>query len=96
MKQFITYLCLLLCLSLSQCSHATPSPDDLVRVKKAFLQLRFNAVFLPNLRDREDKELFEMSCRSNRVNCTEVLQLLKKQDPQFYKKLIGNQKTNGG
>ena len=72
-----------------RCSPAVPNQGDLERVRSLFLELRFNAVLMPTLREKNDSELFELSCRANRVNCMEVLELLKKEDPAFHKKLKG-------
>ncbi len=70
-----------------QCLPATPNQNDLLQVKKLFLQLRFNSNLIQNLKGKSDQELFQMSCISKRVDCTQVLDLLKNKDPKFYKKL---------
>ena len=69
------------------CSPKKPSTEDLERVRNSFLQLRFNAVLIPELKAKKDMEIFETSCRAKRVDCKQVLELLKEEDLSFYKRL---------
>ena len=78
------------CYFFAACSKPLPNDEDLKRIQSSFLKLRFNTVLIPELRGKKDKELFELSCRMNRADCPKVLKLLKKKDPNFYKKLESN------
>lgn len=69
---------------------AEPEISDLDRVKRDFLTLRFIAPFDSRFRDLNDEELFELSCRENRLKCQSVITLLETEDPQFYSELKGN------
>ena len=77
---------------LVSCS-AQPQDSDLKRVKQQFLQLRFQAATLTEYKNKTDLELFELSCQNNRVKCEPVLELLKKEDPQFYDTLTNKAST---
>lgn len=70
--------------------YAEPTADDLERVRRQFLVLRFHAPFDPALRGFDDKRLFEMSCQNHRVRCDRVLGMLKIKDMKFYGTLVGN------
>lgn len=77
---------------IAQCGPSQATKEDLERVKRDFLQLRLNAALRPKLKNKSDDDLFHLSCRTNRVNCTQVKHLLKKEDPAFYRALIGKRK----
>jgi hypothetical protein len=68
---------------------AQPEEADLVRVKQYFVQLRFQAGLRPELQSKTDRELFLISCEQNRVQCSPLLEMLKKKDRPFYEKLQG-------
>lgn len=68
--------------------YANPNLDDMDRVKKQFLVLRFQAVNNPEYQRKSDRELFEESCKLNRVSCGRLLILLKQNDTEFYTKLL--------
>ena len=66
---------------------AEPRPDDVQRIKKEFLTVRFRAPLNDQLAGKSDLELFRLICAENRVRCEPVLQMLKESDPDFYEKL---------
>lgn len=66
---------------------ADPRPDDVARIKKEFLTLRFRAPLDERFSDKSDLELFRLVCAENRVRCEPVLEMLKESDPEFYEKL---------
>lgn len=68
--------------------YAEPDSDDVDRVKRHFLSLRFQATFDPELRLKDDLQLFQLSCQKNRVKCDRVLNMLKMSDITFYTRLI--------
>lgn len=84
---FISLLSLLSILLLG-CA-ARPEESDLVRVKEHFLQMRFQAVFRPELQSKSDMELFLLSCEQNRLRCDPLLEMLKEKDRPFYDALKG-------
>lgn len=71
---------------------AEPTPEDVTRVKEQFLILRFRAPLVAEIRNHTDKQLFERSCKNNRVRCGRVLELIKAEDPAFYNTLTGGGK----
>ena len=73
----------LIVLSVS-CGGAEPTPDDLARVKKTYLTLRFQQSLNARLQAMDEEALMQLSCRENYVNCTRVLEMLKEEDPRFY------------
>lgn len=77
----------LLCLAMLVGCQAEPEQSDVTRVKEYFLQLRFQSAFQPALQSKSDQELFQLSCKANRVDCDRLLQMLKEQDPDFYRTL---------
>ncbi|GIX43327.1 MAG: hypothetical protein KatS3mg129_3060 [Leptospiraceae bacterium] len=83
MRKIIIF-CIFLFLSCS----AEPNKTDLERVVKNFLQLRFQSELDKNLKQYTDYELFQLSCKNNRVKCDKVLKMLEKDNPEFYKKLL--------
>jgi hypothetical protein len=88
MKKLLNALMVtLLFIFLAGC-YAEPTESDLERVKQQFLVMRFHAPFNNEWNSLSDKELFEKSCKANRVKCGPALDILKKQDPNFYIKLI--------
>lgn len=80
---------------LSGC-YATPTDADVERVQSRFLILRFYAAFDPGMRDLPDKALFQKSCKTNRVQCEPVLEILEKKDPEFYGILMNEKKSKHG
>ncbi len=66
---------------------ADPRPDDVDRIRKDFLELRFRAPLDPRLENKSDLELFRLVCASQNVQCEPVLEMLKEQDPEFYQTL---------
>lgn len=66
---------------------AEPNKGDVERVKQRFLELRFSAPFSPKHRALGDRELFQISCEQMRVRCSQVLERVRAEDPEFYKKL---------
>ena len=68
--------------------YADPTDNDIERVKQQFLIMRFHATFTDEWSSLNDKELFEISCKNNRVKCDLALELLKKQDVNFYTTLM--------
>ncbi len=85
-------------LILGLCGHcaAKPHQEDLERVKKTFLALRFNAQFSEELRGKSDLELFRLSCRENNVRFEETLELLQREEPEFYRTLRPEEASDGG
>jgi hypothetical protein len=81
-KPIFTLAFLLLTTTFVGCS-ADPNETDAERVKEQFLSYRFQATFNPETKDLTDKELFEQTCKANRVNCDKVIEILKKKDPAF-------------
>ncbi|MCS7205007.1 MAG: hypothetical protein NZ853_04870 [Leptospiraceae bacterium] len=79
---------LLLFLIFASCS-AEPTKVDVERVIKHFIQLRIQNEITGS--KQSDMELFYISCRNNRVNCDKVLEILKKENPEFYQTLTQNQ-----
>ncbi len=67
--------------------YASPTNDDVTRVKKHFLSLRFQSGLDAQMQNKSDMELFKESCMANRVRCDDVLKMLKKSDPKFFKAL---------
>lgn len=74
----------------ASCS-ARPGTEDVKRVREQFLQLRFQAGLSAEYRGKTDRELFEMACKNARVQCPQVLEMLRSQDPEFYAKLQDGQ-----
>jgi len=70
--------------------YAEPTDNDLERVKQQFLVMRFHAPFNEEWNALSDKELYELSCKNNRVQCDLALDTLKKKDTDFYAKLMKN------
>ena len=70
--------------------YAEPTDNDLERVKQQFLVMRFHAPFNEEWSGLSDKELFELSCKNNRVKCDLALDTLKNKDTDFYTKLMKN------
>lgn len=68
---------------------ARPEEADLARVKEHFLAARFQSLFVKDLQGKSDLEIFQFSCAQNRVQCDQVLDLLKEKDPTFYDTLKG-------
>jgi len=93
MKSFLSVLFPVFFLTLSSC-YADPNGDDLARVKSRFLLLRFQAPLTKEYKNMNDKELFEISCRQNRVKCAKVLSLLETENPEFLNKLNSNGAVN--
>jgi hypothetical protein len=58
-------------------------------VKEQFMVLRFRAPLVAELRNQTDKQLFERSCKNNRVRCALVLEMIKADDPAFHQTLTG-------
>jgi len=83
--KFISILILLILVS----CYAEPGRADLERVRQQFLVLRFYAPFSNDLKGKNDKELFELSCKMNRVRCSKVLALLQREDVNFYTTVTG-------
>jgi hypothetical protein len=71
---------------------AEPTKVDLDRSIKYFLQLRFQSELDMNLKQYSDYELFQISCKNLRLKCDKVLQLLQKENPEFYHKLMESKK----
>ncbi len=67
---------------------AEPTAEDVTRVKEQFLVLRFQAPLVAELRHLSDRDLFERSCKNHRVRCDAVLEMLKKDEPDFYNTLM--------
>lgn len=86
---FITILAVIVFTGIG-CQFANPTMEDVDRVKKQFLVIRFNSTFDPELKNLNDRQLFELSCQYNRVRCDRVLNLLKKNDTEFYSRLISD------
>ena len=72
----VTFFSFLVLFSFFQSCYATPTEADADRVRGRFLILRFYSTFNRDLRGLSDRELFEMSCRSNQVPCEPVLKIL--------------------
>ncbi|MBX7058006.1 MAG: hypothetical protein K1X75_08055 [Leptospirales bacterium] len=89
------FLTILIVLLLAAACAAKPQPEDLQRVKKTFLVMRFNAAFDVRLKGLSDRTLFEESCRQNAVRVEETLQLLKENDPAFYSQLMATSPEEG-
>lgn len=68
------------------CGAADPTIEDMKRVRKNYLDLRFQKPFNSTLAEMNDEKLMKLSCAQNHVNCDLVMELLKKNDPEFYKK----------
>jgi len=66
---------------------ADPTPEDVTRIKEQFLVLRFRAPLVAELRHLSDRELFQRSCKNHRVRCEFVLEMIQKDDPEFYSAL---------
>lgn len=79
--KYIVFLILLNC-------SAKPNEVDIEKTIKTFLELRFRSSYDKNLSQLKEYELFQISCRQNRVKCDEVLHVLKKTKPEFYNTLI--------
>ncbi len=79
---------IILLILLGSCLAVDVSKEDVNRVKKHFLELRFQATMNPELANLKDIDLFQLSCKNQRVNCKRVLEILKKEDNEFYRKLI--------
>lgn len=84
--RFAAVAAVLATLSLGGC-RAEPRADDVERIRKDFLELRFRAPLDPRLEDKSDLELFRLVCASQNVQCEPVLEMLKEQDPEFYQTL---------
>jgi hypothetical protein len=69
--------------------YAEPGKADLDRVRQQFLVLRFYAPLSAELKNKSDKELFELSCKMNRVRCNKVFTLLQREDVNFYTAVTG-------
>ena len=67
--------------------NADPNATDVQRVKETFLQLRFQSGIQPELKGKNDLELFNMACRHSHVKCNEVLKNLQSSDPDFFNTL---------
>ena len=72
------------------CNQNEPGVKEIVKVKQGLVLLRFNAPFMPELMKLNDMELFIVACNSLRVSSKKMLELIKKEDPIFYKKLNEN------
>lgn len=70
--------------------YADPKESDLERTIKTFLELRFHSSYEKNLSQYSDYELFQLSCKQNRVKCEKILILLKEKKPDFYNTLINS------
>ncbi len=70
--------------------YADPNMDDLNRVKKQFLVLRFQAITSPEYQNMNDRQLFRKSCLLSRVSYPRVLAMLKEKDTDFYNKLMNS------
>ena len=78
--------------SLALSCYAEPTQEDLERVKRRFLLLRFEAPLSAEYRGKSDAELFQVSCRQNRVRCDDVLELLREHDRKFHDRLMEGEK----
>jgi len=87
-KYSISIIGLVLSAFFASCT-ASADASDLNRVKQQFLQMRFQSVLVPELKNKTDLELFQLSCAQNRMNCDQILQMLQSSDPEFYKTLTG-------
>ncbi len=76
-------------LFLIACS-AEPNENDLNKTIKTFLELRFRSTYDKNLAQFKEYELFQLSCKQNRVKCNKVLGLLKEKKPEFYHTLMNS------
>ena len=88
-------VCILLACFLILTCGEDPPPDkeDLQRVKNSFLRYRFHSVLIPALQGKTDMQLFQIGCLTNDVECSLILDMLKKEDPSFYKKLTESKST---
>ncbi len=90
-SKFITSVAsIVLILIFCTCGSTTPDEKVLERVKQSFLEMRFYAPYLDQIKGMDDKQLFENSCKHNRVNCTKILELLKSKDKKFYERLMSS------
>jgi len=78
-------------LILSAC-YARPHQADAERVMDEFMNLRFHAPLNAELSGLTDRQLFDMACRSKRVKCDLVLDILKNNNPDFYTRLTTEDK----
>lgn len=67
---------------------AEPTEIDIDRTIKTFLELRFRSNFDKSLSVYSDYELFQLSCKQNRVKCDKLFNLLKERKEEFYNTLI--------
>ncbi|MBL8019700.1 MAG: hypothetical protein JNM27_08560 [Leptospirales bacterium] len=85
MKRRLIFIFLALTL-LSSC-YAKPNEVDATRVKQEFMNMRFQSPLNPEYASMTDRQLFELACRSKRVKCDKVLEIIKEKDPEFFVKL---------
>lgn len=82
-------LMVLVLAALSGC-YAKPTEADADRVIQEFMTLRFQAPLNPELSQKTDKEIFELACRSKRVKCDLVKDIVRTRNPELYKTLAGD------
>ncbi|MCE9598035.1 MAG: hypothetical protein K8S54_08705 [Spirochaetia bacterium] len=77
----------LFALALLTACYAKPTDVDAARVKQEFMNMRFQSPLNPEYASMTDRQLFELACRSKRVKCDQVLEIVKEKDAEFYMKL---------
>ncbi len=85
MKRFLPLLLLLAC-------YAKPTESDADRVIQEFTALRFQAPLNSEYAKLTDRQIFEFACRSKRVKCDQVLEIVRTRNPDLYKALNAGEK----
>ncbi len=81
----LLYIFCLSCFLLLNCTRPEPKVRDLKRIKEYFISLRFNVPFSSELMKWNDMELLAFTCTMMRLEYKQVLEILKKEDPKFYR-----------